>query len=99
MRKPIENGFGFEVHAALVQHREGVARAVAEGEHDLLGRDRRAVGAAALATVTPRTCPSSISRSVTRWPKRISPPSASISARIFSTTPTSRKVPMCGLLT
>ena len=50
------------------------------------------------ASVTPRAaCPSSISRSTTCWPKRISPPSASISARIFSTMPTSRKVPMCGL--
>ena len=38
------------MHAARVQHREGVARAVAEREHDLVGRDRRAFGAAALAT-------------------------------------------------
>ena len=42
--------------------------------------------------------PRSAGRS-TRLPKRISPPSASISARIFSTMPTSRNVPMCGLLT
>ncbi len=41
----------------------------------------------------------SIRTSVTRAPKRTSPPSASISARIFSTMPTSRNVPMCGLPT
>ena len=38
-------------------------------------------------------------RSVTRCRKRISPPSAPISARIFSIMLTSRKVPMCGLET
>ena len=62
-----------------------------------------------LASVRPRTCrvagppprdgPSSMCRSVTRCSKRISPPSASMSARIFSIMLTRRKVPMCGLLT
>ena len=39
-----------------------------------------------------------VSMSSTRLWKRISPPSASMVARMFSTMLTSRKVPMCGLL-
>ena len=52
-----------------------------------------------LASVRPRSAPASMCRSVTCCSKRMVPPSASISARIFSIMLTSRKVPMCGLLT
>ena len=56
------------------------------------------------ARVTPRrwrTPSASISTSTssTRLPKRTSPPSDSMVARMCSTIDTSRKVPMCGLLT
>src|SRR5574343_214757 len=51
------------------------------------------------ASTTPRTCWSSMTRRSTLLPKRISPPSPVIVARMFSTILTSRKVPMCGLLT
>ena len=52
---------GLHVHAALVQHREGVARAVAERQHDVVGgaapRRRRAS--------TPRTCARTAPPSIT----------------------------------
>ena len=57
------------------------------------------VGCSALATVTPRSWPDSMRRSISFCSKRTSPPSDSISARIFSTMLTSRNVPMCGLAT
>ena len=51
------------------------------------------------ASVTPRIAPASIATSVTGARKHTSPPSDTICARIFSIIETSRKVPMCGLLT
>ena len=57
-----------------------------------------------LLRVTPRRrrmpeASTSTSTSSTRLPKRISPPSDSMVARMRSTIDTSRNVPMCGLLT
>ena len=46
-------GFGFEVDAAFMEHRESVAGAVADRQHDMLGGDMFAAGqhhAAHLAT-------------------------------------------------
>ncbi len=39
MRKPIENGFGFEMHAALMQHLKSIACAVADGENHMIRGD------------------------------------------------------------
>ena len=84
---------GFDVDAAVVQHLERVARAVADRQHDVVGF----AAARRWPACTPRIRPSSISMSATRLSKRISPPSASMVARIVSTMLTRRKVPMCGL--
>ena len=69
-----------------MQHREGVARAVAGGEDDVLGVDllrcspvARRIARRDASTTTPRTAPPSMRRSTTRAPKRTSPPSRSIS--------------------
>src|SRR3989344_385420 len=42
--KPDGERFGFDVHAAVVQHFKGVARAVADGEDDVVGGDEFAIG-------------------------------------------------------
>ena len=44
MRTPMENGFASMATPRCAQHLEGVAGAVADGEHDAIGRDVRAVG-------------------------------------------------------
>ena len=44
MRKPIENGLASMCDAAPLQHREGVARAVAEREHHVVGAQLLAAG-------------------------------------------------------
>ena len=68
-------------------------------------RGRRRCSLAASASVDaarrrPRDVATRLSMAVVdARPKRISPPSATMSARIFSTMPTRRKVPMCGLAT
>ena len=74
---------GFDEHAARVQHAEGVARAVAERQHHVVGAHR-----SPSASTTPRTwrvAVGSISMctSSTRCGKRISPPSASMVARML----------------
>ncbi len=86
--------------AAPVQHRERVARRCGRwpARHD------RSSIRSPPASTTPRIwrvpsgC-SAMSISVTWQPKRYSPPSASIVARMLSTIVTSRNVPICGLLT
>jgi hypothetical protein len=51
---------GFDVDAALVQHLEGVARAVADGQHHVVGDDLLAA-----SSMTPRTWrPSAVSLDV-----------------------------------
>ena len=87
---------GFDVDAALVQHLEGVARAVADGQHHMVGW--RCVRRS--ASTTPRTCPFSISMSVhPALEADFAAQRLDAVARIFSTMLTSRKVPICGLLT
>jgi hypothetical protein len=64
-------GLGLDINALFVQHLEGVAGAVADGQHDVVGGDgspRRVLRRA------PGRWSSMISRS-TLLPKRISPPS------------------------
>ena len=43
MRKPMENGFCFHEHAALVQHLKRIARGMADGENDMVCFDIFAV--------------------------------------------------------
>ena len=102
MRKPIENGLASHAHAALVQHREGVAGAVAEREHDVVGAKLLAGGERCSAAgdrqaAHPAGLDPQVDDALRRSGSRRR--GASISARIFSTTPTRRKVPMCGLAT
>jgi hypothetical protein len=70
MRKPMENGLA-SMHAALVQHGKGVARAVAQGQHHMVGTQSIGLALAWSSTCSTalRTRPCgrlSISRSVTR---------------------------------
>ena len=44
MRTPMENGFASMATPRRAQHLEGVAGAVADGEHDVVRRDVGAVG-------------------------------------------------------
>ena len=97
MRTPIEKGLASICTPRSWSIVEGVARAVADRQHDMIGLQIVAgveVQAAHPArSVGPRSrcrCPS------TRCSKRYSPPSASIVSRMLSTIVTSRKVPMCG---
>ena len=94
MRKPIENGL-----ASMNTPRSCNTAKVSRALWPSASTTWSAVICSPLASVTPRMSPASICTSVTRCSKRTSPPSAMISARIFSTTPTSLKVPMCGLAT
>ena len=91
MRKPTEKGFASEC-AARLQHAK-VSRA--------LWPSARMTCSAAISAVQHDAAHRAgiDERSVDVRRKRISPPSASISARIFSIIETRRKVPMCGLLT
>ena len=96
MRKPIENGL-----ASIVTPRScsiaKVSRALWPSASTTWPASISQRVPSAPAVTTPRTRPASMRTSTSRVPKRTSPPSRWISVRIFSTTPTRRNVPMCGL--
>ena len=102
MRKPIENGLASQEHAARVQHREGVARAVAGREDDVIGGDLARAAPLSRARATTHAAQRAgldVQVDDARAEADLAAERARSSARIFSTTPTSRKVPMCGLAT
>ena len=109
MRKPIENGLGSrwtprdcsmaKVSRALWPSAKTTWSAAISSPVSAASAARPSLRAAVRIVTRPRSAPLSMRTSTRRAPKRTSPPSRSISWRMRSTTPTSRKVPMCGLAT